>query len=122
MLTGCNAADNPVAPQLLTGLKGAKYLLADKGYDANSLRKHLRESAIIPVIPGRSKGKRQIRYDTKRYKSRHLIENALCRLKDFRRIATRYDKLARNFLSAIALATLVAFWLCLEPKVSTAPE
>lgn len=111
MLTGGNAADSPVAPHLLAGLKGARYLLADKGYDANSLRKHLRQSHIVPVIPGRSNRKRAIQYDTRRYKSRHLIENAFCRLKDFRRVATRYDKLARNFLSAVALATLVAFWL-----------
>lgn len=78
---GGNAPDSPVAPNLLADLKGARYLLADKGYDAE------------------------------RYKSRHLIENAFCRLKDFRRGATRYDKLARNFLSTVALATLVAFWL-----------
>ena len=110
-LTRGNEADSPVAPRLLVGLKGARYLLADKGYDANSLRKHLRQSAIVPVIPGRSNRKRVIRYDKKRYKSRHLIENAFCRLKDFRRVATRYDKLATNFLSAVALATLVAFWL-----------
>ncbi|MBC2858802.1 transposase [Stappia sp. 28M-7] len=63
------------------------------------------------VISGRSNRKRKLRYDAKRYKSRHLIKNAFCRLKDFRRVATRYDKLARNFLSAVALATLVAFWL-----------
>ena len=111
MLTGGHAADSQVAPHLLAGLKGARYLLADKGYDANSLRKHQRERAIVPVIPDRSNRQRPIRYDTMRYKSRHLIENAFCRLKDFRRVATRYDKLARNFLSAVALATLVAFWL-----------
>ena len=104
MLTGGHAADSQVAPQLLAGLKGARYLLADKGYDANSLRKHQRERAIVPVIPGRSNRKRPIRYDTMRYKSRHLIENAFCRLKDFRAVATRYDKLARNFLSAVVLA------------------
>jgi transposase len=62
------------------------------------------------VIPGRSNRKRPIRHDTARYKSRHLIENAFCRLKDFQRIATRYDKLARNFLSAVALATFVALF------------
>ncbi|TLP42304.1 IS5 family transposase [Cohaesibacter sp. CAU 1516] len=110
-LTGGNAADSPIAPVLLNSLKGARYLLADKGYDANCLRKHLRQSAIVPVIPGRSNRKRSIRYDERRYKDRHLIENAFCRLKDFRRVATRYDKLARNFLSAVALATLIAFWV-----------
>ncbi|MDH4414127.1 MAG: IS5 family transposase, partial [Rhizobium sp.] len=111
MLTGGNAADSPVAPPLLAGLKGARYLLADKGCDANSPRKRLRQSAIVPVIPGRSNRKRPIRYAAERYKSRHLIENGFCRLKDFRRVATRCDKLASNFLSAVALATLVAFWL-----------
>jgi transposase len=46
-----------------------------------------------------------------RYRGRHLIENAFCRLKDFRRVHTRYDKLAANFLSGVALATAIAFWL-----------
>ena len=55
--------------------------------------------------------KRTIRYDKDRYRGRHLIENAFCRLKDFRRVATRYDKLAANFLSGVALATAIAFWL-----------
>jgi transposase len=55
--------------------------------------------------------KRAIRYDKLRYRGRHLIENAFCRLKDFRRLATRYDKLADNFLSGVALATANAFWL-----------
>ena len=111
LLTSGNAADSPVAPLLLSGLKGARYLLGDKGYDANALRKRLRQSAIVPVIPGRSNRTRSVAYDKQRYRERHLIENAFCRLKDFRRVATRYDKLARNFLSAVALATLVAFWL-----------
>lgn len=88
-----------------------RYLIADKAYDANGLRKSLRSRDAVPVIPGRSNRKKTIRYDKARYRERHLIENAFCRLKDFRRIATRYDKLARNFLSAAAIATLVAFWI-----------
>ena len=48
---------------------------------------------------------------TRSYRGRHLIENAFCRLKDFRRVATRYDKLAANFLSGVAIATALAFWL-----------
>ena len=64
-----------------------------------------------PAIPGRRNRKRAIRYDQQRYRGRHLIENAFCRLKDFRRVATRYDKLAANFLSGVALATATAFWL-----------
>jgi len=86
-------------------------VLADKGYDAGSLRRALRQAGAVPVIPGRAGRKRQIVYDKNRYRERHLVENAFCRLKDYRRVATRYDKLADNFLSAVALATLVAFWI-----------
>ena len=63
------------------------------------------------MIPGRITRKKKVVYDRARYRDRHLIENAFCRLKDFRRIATRYDKLAANFLSAVALAALLAFSL-----------
>lgn len=86
-------------------------MLADKGYDAGALRRSLRQVGTVPVIPGRAGRKRKIVYDKDRYKERHRVENAFCRLKDYRRVATRYDKLAANFLSGVALATLVAFWL-----------
>jgi transposase len=100
------------APELLARLGGrTRYLLADKGYDADALRRSLRQAGAVPVIPGRRSRKRAIRYDKQRYRDRHLIENAFCRLKDFRRVATRYDKLATNFLSGVALATAVSFWL-----------
>jgi transposase len=57
------------------------------------------ENGITPVIPGRESRKKRIRYDKEAYKGRNVIERSYCRLKDFRRIATRYDKLARNFFS-----------------------
>ena len=110
-LTPGNVSDITAAPDLLEQAGPKKYLLADKGYDANLLRRQLRQAGTVPVIPGRSNRKRKIRYDKTRYKDRHLIENAFCRIKDFRRVATRYDKLARNFISAVALAILLAFWL-----------
>lgn len=88
-----------------------RYLLGDKGYDAGHLRRVLREIGTTPVIPGRRNRKRAIRYDRQRYRDRHLVENAFCRIKDFRRVATRYDKLAANFLSGMALATAIVFWL-----------
>jgi transposase len=99
------------ADLLADKIRGAGFLVADKGYDSNAFRKSLRAEGTTPVIPGRSNRKRKIGYDTARYRDRHLIENAFCRLKDFRRIATRYDGLSRNFLSAAALATVVAFGL-----------
>ena len=90
---------------------GMKRVIADRGYDANGIRATLREQGTIPVIPGRRNRKRPIQYDERRYKDRWRVEAMCCRLKDFRRIATRYDKLARNFLSAVCLAAAVAFWL-----------
>jgi transposase len=88
-----------------------KRLIADKGYDANHLRKRLKQHGVTPVIPGRRNRKRTVRHDQKRYWDRWRIEAAFRRLKDFRRVATRYDKLARNFLSAVALAAIIAFWI-----------
>jgi len=107
MLTPGNVADVKAAPELLARASQARYVIADKGYDADALRRLLRTKGTVPVIPGRSSRKRAIRYDRERYRARHLVENAFCRLKD----STRYDKLAANFLSAVALATAVAFWL-----------
>jgi transposase len=111
MLTAGNISDVKAAPVLLQRTGHMRCLLGDKGHDANSLRKTLRENGTSPVIPGRRNRKRTIRCDQQRYRDRHLIENAFCRLKDFRRLATRYDKLAANFLSGVSLATALAFWL-----------
>jgi len=99
------------ADQLIGDTAGMKRLITDRGYDANSIRTTLRQQNTIPVIPGRKNRKRAIRYDETRYKERWRIEATFCRLKDFRRVATRYDKLARNYRSAVMLAAAVAFWL-----------
>ena len=96
LLTPGNVADVKAAPELLARLGRARYVVADKGYDADALRRAVREAGAVPVIPGRSNRKRAVRYDRERYRGRHLIENAFCRLKDFRRAATHYDKLARK--------------------------
>jgi transposase len=111
MLTAGNVSDVKAAPALLKQTGRMRYLLADKGYDADQLRRSLRDAGAVPVIPGRRSRKRAICYDKERYRGRYLIENAFCRLKDFRRVHTRYDKLAANFLSGVALATAMAFWL-----------
>ena len=86
-------------------------MLGDKAYDSNSFRKSLRKDGIRPVIPGRSNRKKCIRHDKQAYKGRNVIERCYGRLKDFRRVAMRYDKLARNFFSTVCLAAVVLFWL-----------
>lgn len=110
-LTPGNVSDIKAADGLIARADQADYLIADKGYDADDLRKRLRKAGTVPVIPGRSNRKRKIRYDKRRYKDRRLVENAFCRVKDFRRVATRYDKLARNFMSAVAIAAIYYFWI-----------
>ena len=85
-------------------------LLADRAYDARSLREELAMRRIKAVIPPNPTRKHPSRYDKRAYRGRNVIERMFCRLKDFRRIATRYDKLARNFLSAVHLVAAIAWW------------
>jgi transposase len=88
-------------------------VIADKGFDADErVIEPLAQSGKTAVIPPRSnrKNPRDRDYDRDLYAARHLIENFFCKLKQFRAIATRYDKTARNFLAAIHLAAAV-IWL-----------
>ena len=99
------------ARALLSSLPSARTLLADRGYDADWFRNALIERQIEPCIPSRRCRNDPIPHDAVLYKQRHRIENAFARLKDWRRIATRYDRCADLFLSACALAAVVMFWL-----------
>ena len=85
-------------------------LLADKGHDANSLRDRLAATKTEAVISSIRSRKAPIPYYETVYRNRNLIERAFCRLKDWRRIATLYDKLAINFASAIAIAAIIIWW------------
>ena len=84
--------------------------MADKAYDTNSLRALLKANGIEPIIPSIRRRKPLIPYDMRAYRERNLIERMFCRLKDFRRVATRYDKLARNFLAGVILAAALIWW------------
>jgi transposase len=103
--------DIRIADELIEAAGPARRLIADRGYDAKRLRCTLRSVGTVPIIPGRRSRKRPIRHDERRYRDRWRIEAAICRLKDFRRVATRYDKLALNFLSAVVPAAIIAFWV-----------
>jgi transposase len=87
-----------------------KSLLADRAYDARSLRDVLADRGIKAVIPPNPTRKHPHRYDKRAYRGRNVIERMFCRLKDFRRIATRYDKRADIFLSAILLVAAIVWW------------
>jgi len=89
----------------------ADTLLADKAFDADErVLEPLAAAGKTAVIPPKRNRKIQRDYDKEMYKARHLIENFYCKLKQFRAIATRYDKTARNFLAAIHLAAAI-IWL-----------
>jgi len=86
-------------------------VIADKAYDADDrVVQPLKQAGIEAVIPPRSQRRTARNYDRELYKARHLIENFFCKLKHFRAIATRYDKLARNFQAAIQFAATL-IWL-----------
>ena len=99
------------AAALLSSQPKATTLLADRGYDANWFRNALIDRGIQPCIPSRKNRLVAIPHDTVLYRQRHKIENMFARIKDWRRIATRYDRCADLFLSACALAAIVLFWL-----------
>ncbi len=109
-VTAGTIPDITMAEDLLAEVDTCRHVLADKGYDCDALRTAIRNKGATPVIPGRRCRKRKISFDKRRYKFRWMVEAVFCRLKDFRRVATRYDKLARNYASTLAIATIVAYW------------
>ncbi len=104
-------SDYTGAAALLSGLPNADWLFGDRGYEADWLREALKDKEIKVCIPGRKSRKTTVKYDKRRYKRRNRIEIMFGRLKDWRRVATRYDRCPETFLSAIALAATVLFWL-----------
>ena len=108
-MTGCNIAD-VTAATLVWAFAPLGELVGDKGYDANHLRRFLAERGTATVIPSTSSRKLAIPHNTERYKLRNVIERTFCRIKDFRGIATRYDKTARNFLAAVCLVSAITNW------------
>lgn len=111
MLTEGQMNDHKGARLLLPTLPPAKELLADRGYDSDHFRAGLIGRGIMPCIPPLKSRKLAIAYDKVLYRQRHRIENAFGRMKDWRRIAMRYDRCAHTFFSAICIAATVTFLL-----------
>ena len=91
----------------LIGDEKCEYLLADRGYDSDSFRESLTKKGITPVIPGRKNRKKPIDYDKHIYKERNIVERFFGRIKEFRRIATRYDKTACMYKGALLMASII---------------
>lgn len=111
LLTEGQMSDFKGAALMLPALPAAKELLGDKGYDADWFREALAARRIAVCIPSKSNRKKPIDHDRTLYRQRHKIENMFGRLKDWRRIHTRYDRCAHTFMSAICIAATVIFWL-----------
>ncbi|MEJ0095176.1 MAG: transposase [Methylocella sp.] len=104
-------SDHRGAWLLADTLPPASALIADRGYDSNWFRKALTDKGVEPCIPSTKSRKLPIACDKTLYRQRHKIENMFAKLKDWRRIATRYDRCAHTFFSAICIAAAVAFHL-----------
>ena len=111
LLTPGNVHDCKVAKRCIEALPASAALVGDKGYDSQDLREWLAERGTQAVIPPRKNRKVQYDYDRTLYKQRNVIERMFCRLKDWRRIATRFDRKIQNFMGAVALAAAVIWWL-----------
>ncbi len=96
---------------MLSSLPNVDWLLGDRGYDADWFREALQDKGIRPCIPGRKSRSKTVRYDQRRYRRRNRIEIMFGRLKDWRRVATRYDPCPKVVLSAIAIAATVIYCL-----------
>jgi transposase len=104
-------SDHKGSTLLLGALPPAKHLIADRGYDSDRFRDALVAKRITPCIPPRKNRKVQHAYDATLYRQRHRIENMFAKLKDWRRIATRYDRSAHTFMAAIVIAATMIFWI-----------
>ena len=109
ILTGGERNDITQAEALVKDFV-AESVIADKGYDSDALVLYLKGRESEAVIPSRASNKVQREIDTHLYKERHLVENQIGKLKQFRRVFSRFDKLAKNYLSFIHFASTL-IWL-----------
>jgi transposase len=110
-LTEGNRHDLPPAQALVEKVPAAETLLGDAAYDSEAFRTFLTDRGTTPEIKQNPTRKKPHPFDRTAYRGRNVIERAFCHLKDWRRVATRYDKLARNFRATVILAAIVRWWI-----------
>jgi transposase len=109
-VTGGQVHDSQVVGDVFNTSKSPLVVIADKAYDSALVRQQIKDEGALPIIPSRSNATKKAYWPKRFYRRRHAIENYFCRIKDWRRIATRYDKLARSFLAATALVGAL-YWI-----------
>ena len=105
-MTDCTAAD-----WLLDEMATVDLVHGDKGYDTNAVRQKIEAKGAAPNIPPKVNRRWKSCFSPYLYRNRNAVERMFGRLKDFRRIASRYDRLVVNFLSAVQIAAIVSYWL-----------
>ena len=111
LLSEGQMSDYKGAALMLDAFPKARSLLGDKGYDADWFREALAARDVVACIPSKANRKAPIPHDVTLYRQRHKIENMFGKLKDWRRVHTRYDRCAHTFFSAICIAAIVIFWI-----------
>ena len=109
-MTGEQVHDSQVVEEILNTPQPPLAVAADNAYDSEKVRQQIRDEGALPAIPNRCTTTKKAYCPKRFYWRRHKIENFFCRIKDWRRIATRYDKLARNFLAATMLVSAL-YWI-----------
>jgi transposase len=110
-ITSGQRGDAPIAIPLLDTLPPSRLCAADTAYDSDALRDFLKTRGTEPVIPNNPTRKRIKPFDPIAYRCRNIIERAFCRLKNWRRVATRYDKFMLNFAATCYIAAIVTWWI-----------
>jgi transposase len=108
-ITGGQTHDSVPATDLIEGLF-AIHVVADKAYDTDYIINKIKQQGAIPVIPPKRNRRDQRSYDAHIYKGRHLVACFFCKIKEFRRVATRYEKLATTFLAMATIASCL-IWM-----------
>ena len=111
LLTPGNVHDMTVAKACIAAIPPSDHLVADKAYDSNDLRAWLADRGTQPVIPPKRHRKVKLDCDSSIYRQRNIIERMFCRFKDWRRVATRFDRNVKTFMATIAIAATVIWWL-----------
>ena len=111
LLTGGHVADCTAADRLLDAITQTGLVHGDKGYDTNAVRRKIEEKGAAPNIPPKRNRVWKNCFSPVLYRNRNAIERMFGRLKDFRRVATRYDKLAETFHATVCIAAIVSYWL-----------
>lgn len=109
-VTGGQVHDSQVVGDVLDTPRPPLAITGDKAYDSEKVRQQVKDEGALPIIPSRCNAAKKAYCPKRFYRQRHKIENYFCRIKDWRRIATRYDKLARNFLAATVLVGAL-YWI-----------